>query len=114
MWSKIKFQGLILRKTHIFITFFEFLRQSPRIATYGILNFTDQAITFETNANLAIKFLLKIETYKDLQGGVGVGWGFGITGAQYHILQTRKGKTLFGLYITHLSRDQHKSLLLID
>ena len=71
MWSKTKFQGLILRKTHIFITFFEFLRQSPRIATYGILNFTDQAITFETNANLAIKFLLKTETYKDLQGGGG-------------------------------------------
>ena len=45
MWSEIKFQGLILREKPIFKAFCEFLRQSPRTATCGVLNFTDQVIT---------------------------------------------------------------------
>ena len=39
---------------------------------------------------------------------------FEIIGAQYHILQTRKDKTLSALLITNLLCDQHKNLLLVD
>ena len=48
MRSGIKFQGLILRKKHICIVVFGFLRQSSRNATRGILNFTDRAIRLES------------------------------------------------------------------
>ena len=67
VWSEINFQGLILCKKHVFIEFFEFLRQSPRNATRVILNFTDRVITLKKKpANLAINISLKIETYEGL------------------------------------------------